>query len=65
MDKELQKLVGYTVSQIALDYDGDEDSLDKFYGLVLVKKGDPQKLIAWIQQDPEGNGPGFLQIEKH
>ena len=20
--------------------------------------------IAWIQCDPEGNGPGFLQIEK-
>lgn len=30
----------------------------EFYGLVM-----DDGTCAWIQQDPEGNGPGFLDIQ--
>lgn len=32
------------------------------WGLVVEKNG--QKLVCWIDADPEGNGPGFMQIEE-
>lgn len=54
--KHYKELVGYEVFAVAED---DSDS-EPFYGLVLTKN--KQKKVAWILQDPEGNGPGFLEI---
>jgi len=46
------KLVGKTVKAIVVTKDYDFVGLD--FG---------NKLVAWIQCDPEGNGHGFLAIE--
>lgn len=48
-------LIGRTIKDVVKD--SEEDSYDTFYGLLL-----DDGTIAWIQRDPEGNGPGFLQI---
>ena len=50
--KECDKLVGKKVTGICLDAD------KEFMGLVF---GD---IIAWVQCDSEGNGGGFIAIEK-
>ena len=54
------QLVGYTVTGLAVD-DSDEDNFgDPWMGLPL-QNGKRTK-IAWVLMDPEGNGPGFLDI---
>jgi hypothetical protein len=58
--KEYSKLVGYTITDIAVDKDHFEDC--ELCGLVLSKKG-KHKQIAWVLRDPVGNGVGFLEIE--
>ena len=50
--REYEQLVGKTVKSIVVTKDYDFVGLD--FG---------NKLIAWIQCDPEGNGHGFLAIE--
>lgn len=51
---EYSKLVGKTVQKIVKDSaDG-----EPFYGLQMS-----DGTVAWIEQDPEGNGPGFLRIQ--
>ena len=49
-------LVGCELTNVVLDQDG-------FPGLVFTNASDKRKFTVWIQRDPEGNGPGFLQIE--
>jgi len=51
-----EDLVGYTVSSVAKDT---SDSMP-VYGLILTKN--KQSKVAWVLRDPEGNGPGFLEI---
>lgn len=51
------QLIGKKVSKIAKKADGVFH--DEFYGLIFN-----DGTIAWILQDPEGNGPVFLNIEK-
>jgi len=51
--KHYGQLIGKKVTKIAKEADGE------FYGLIFN-----DGTIAWILQDPEGNGPGFLNIEK-
>ena len=54
------QLVGYTVTGLAVD-DSDEDNFgDPWMGLTL--QNGKRKKIAWVLMDPEGNGPGFLDI---
>ena len=61
--KEYLKLRG----KILVDVLRDDDSVDgpPVYGLTF-KSGvkDRKPLVAWIQQDEEGNGPGFLNIQE-
>jgi|TARA_R110000787_G_scaffold60573_1_gene137337 hypothetical protein len=57
-EKHYGQLVGYKVTQVALD-DSDPNE-EEWCGLVLTKGG--VKKIAWILRDPEGNGSGFLDI---
>lgn len=57
----LTQLVGGVVTAIVKD-ENDEG----LYGLRITLneiQAVPVKVIAWIQADPEGNGPGFLSIE--
>ena len=56
-EKHYGQLVGYKVTQIALD---DSDTNEEWLGLVLTRGG--FKKVAWILRDPEGNGAGFLDI---
>ena len=55
MEQHLGQLVGMTVTGLANDGAGN-------WGIMLENKS-KQKLAAWISRDPEGNGPGWLQIE--
>lgn len=61
----LKQLVGWTVSHI-VSVDGNEDtySPEPTYALILRKPGTKHQFFCRIQCDPEGNGPGFLTIEK-
>lgn len=51
--KKYSKLIGKQVVQVAKS-----DDEEPFYGLVF-----DDGTVAWIQCDPEGNGPGFLQLQ--
>jgi len=54
MLKYYSQFIGKTIAGIV------QDALDKrIYGLVLN-----DKTVLWIMSDPEGNGPGFLEITK-
>jgi len=55
--EKLDILITGQVRQILRD---EEDEV--FYGLKIVKGN--QIFHAWILRDPEGNGPGFLDIEE-
>jgi hypothetical protein len=52
-------LVGGTITG-AIQSSSDEWG-DGFFGF-RVKKGD-KELAVWVQQDAEGNGPGWVSIE--
>jgi hypothetical protein len=56
----LTQLVGKKIAGICHD-DGADPTLggEKIYGLVF-----DDETIAWILRDPEGNGPGHLEIQK-
>jgi hypothetical protein len=51
--KHYKRLLGRTIVQIAED---DEDDTAGF----ILDNGD----VVWVMCDPEGNGPGFLDIVK-
>ena len=53
--KEYTKLVGKKIVKIAKDSD---DDIGAVYGLVFDDGS-----VAWILCDPEGNGPGFLELQ--
>ncbi len=53
MVNHYQKLVGKTVKSVC--YNGDE--CEPMYGLEFA-----DGTCAWILRDPEGNGPGHLDI---
>ena len=59
MRKHLQQLLGKTVT--ALVVDDTPDTLDDFgeplWGLKFT-----DGTVTWIMRDPEGNGPGFMDI---
>lgn len=55
-----EQLVGATIVGAAIT--PDDDGIDPVPGLV-VRKGNLQ-FIVWVLSDPEGNGDGFLEIDK-
>ena len=60
--EELEKLVGYQIVGTTVT-PGRE-----FYGFIVQK--DPHgeavdKKTCWVDRDPEGNGPGWIQIEDY
>ena len=57
MEKHLGQLVGRTVTGLVADPEFEEDFGEPAYGLKFDNGS-----IAWILRDPEGNGPGFLDI---
>lgn len=65
--EEIDKYKGYVLIGGALD---DSDPYEPFVGLVLLKPSSlrsrpgPSSVTVWVQQDPEGNGPGFLDFQK-
>jgi hypothetical protein len=60
MDRDL--MVSHLSRLIEFKVDGIVKSTSGLYGLVL--KLEQERLIVWIMSDPEGNGPGFLDIEE-
>ena len=66
MGNHYRQLIGHAVVGICCD---NEDSFgEATFGLVLMdmRKGSKtfgEKKIAWISADPEGNRPGFLDIQ--
>ena len=54
--KHYGQLVGKTIKRVVRD--GNPDGIGEMYGLECT-----DGTVAWIQQDAEGNGPGFLSIE--
>jgi len=50
------RLVGATIQGSVVDQTGE------YFGLDLVRNG--KRLFCFINQDPEGNDPGFLDIEE-
>ncbi|MCU0916971.1 MAG: hypothetical protein MUC88_20775 [Planctomycetes bacterium] len=56
MDKHLAQLIGKTVTTLVKS----TEDIGTIYGL-MFKDG----TIAWIMQDPEGNGPGHLDIARN
>lgn len=65
--EHLAALVGGKITGVIVDTE-EGDDLDRVYGLqVVVDHGvgfPTRKYNVWIQNDPEGNGPGFLAIEE-
>lgn len=57
--EQCKKLIGYQIVSIC------EDPENNSYGLMVEKIDGPKTdaKLCWIDCDPEGNGPGFLQIE--
>ncbi len=64
--EHLRQLVGWTVSHpVAIKYEDASEYDETLYALVLRKPDNKhQQMIVTIFRDPEGNGPGFLEIRK-
>jgi hypothetical protein len=58
--EHLKKLVGGKITGVIRS--GKIGDRETFYGFE-VEHPDGKKQSVWIQQDPEGNGPGHLNIE--
>ena len=54
-EREYLKLKGKTVKRVVNDGAADQD---RCYGLQFT-----DGTIAWVLQDAEGNGPGFLSLQ--
>jgi hypothetical protein len=64
MVKELNELVGYKITGTVITEDKES------FGLVLEKDAVPgqsprSRKTAWIDRDPECNGPGWVSIQEH
>ena len=53
---EAEKLCGFIIAETRVDVESGR------FGLALVHP-DGREMTAWIDADPEGNGPGHLAIE--
>jgi hypothetical protein len=59
LDRLVPELVGLTITGGAVDDTGE------FWGFTVegTKGGKTVKKVVFVLCDPEGNGPGFLEIE--
>ena len=59
LDRLVPQLVGMTITGGAVDESGE------YWGFVVEgkKQGKTVKKVVFVNCDPEGNGPGFLEIE--
>ena len=64
--KELRKLIGFKIVDTVITEDKDS------YGFVVERADEIEahvlgrdRKVCWVDCDPEGNGPGWLQIEEH
>lgn len=58
--EECKKLVGFQIVGVC------QDPENESYGLIIERDphGEPiERKLCWIDRDPEGNGPGWLQVE--
>ena len=55
---QLKKLIGYRITGIALDHEGE------FFGLIVKKGREKRETIIWFLKDDEGNGPGAFDIQR-
>lgn len=65
-EDNLTTLVGGRITGVVRTEPEEADG-DPMYGLQITQdlgQSAPLKLVAWIQVDAEGNGPGFLYIEE-
>ena len=66
--EHLNRLKGGTVQDVIVDRSAISDFGQPVYGLQVrmpAASGQAAKVIhVWILCDPEGNGPGFLEIEE-
>ncbi len=66
--EHLSQLKGGTVRDVIVDQAATAEFGQPVYGLQLEISAKPgrssQILHAWILCDPEGNGPGFLDIQQ-
>jgi len=60
-EKIKQQLVGSQIRNAVLDKEGE------YFGFQVVKKaegrGNYDVLTVWVTCDPEGNGPGWLDLD--
>ena len=62
MIKHYSALVGKKITAVAMD---DSKGTVADFGEPLFGLQFDDDSVAWIFQDPEGNGPGFLSIEEN
>jgi hypothetical protein len=63
LSKQLQKYVGWTLEAVGITEAGDTgDTLYDEPNVVLCLKRGAQVVALHVMADPEGNGPGFLDI---
>ena len=62
---QLKQLVGFKIVDTVITPDSDS------YGFVVERADEiethvlgPDRKVCWVDCDPEGNGPGWLQIEE-
>lgn len=64
--EHLSRLRGGVIRGILVDVEAKADFGENVYGIQVEIPAAPGKskqiLNAWIMRDPEGNGPGFLDI---
>jgi len=60
-EEHYSQLIGWTVKGLMGFIKENDPDEQEFMGLIM-ERGSKQK-IAWVLMDPEGNGPGFLDIK--
>jgi len=59
---QLDKYKGWTINQaVRTPRHLTED--ESFFGLELASPDKKKKVVLWIEQDDEGNGPGSFRVE--
>lgn len=59
LKEQLADFHGAKLADVIVDNSDDDD--DGYLGLVF-QRSDGQRWIGWVLCDPEGNGPGFLDL---
>lgn len=61
----VKSLIGGTITESISTPDDDENGFeDDEYGYGFRVKNDNKTFLCWVDCDPEGNGPGFLNVRE-